>query len=86
LFAEVILDVSCSYQRNFISSADHDLLLIVLTQACVIISAISNETEVPEPAQTCPADGTCEYNMTAEHYLKRNNQETLQFCHKTTQQ
>ena len=34
---------------------------------------------MPEPPQTCPADGTCEYNVSTQHYYKGNNQEPLQF-------
>lgn len=46
------------FKDDFLLSVDQDVV------------AISNETEEPEPAQTCPADGTCEYNMSTEHYQK----------------
>ena len=59
--------------------SSHWFIPYSVTQACVIISAMTNETEVPEPAPTCPADGTCEYNISAHHYQKGNNPEILQF-------
>jgi len=46
------------FKDDFLLSVDQDVV------------AMTNETEVPEPAPTCPADGTCEYNISAQHYQK----------------
>lgn len=38
-----------------------------------VISAVNNETEIPTPAQTCPASGNCEHNVSSENYYKGKN-------------
>jgi len=44
------------FKDDFLLSVDQDVVVI------------SNETEVPETVQTCPADGACEHNESTQHY------------------
>lgn len=55
------------FKDDFLVSVDQDSV------------SVNNETEIPKPAQTCPADGNCEHNVSSENYYKEevNSQVTL---------
>ncbi|XP_069694590.1 inositol 1,4,5-trisphosphate receptor isoform X4 [Periplaneta americana] len=57
------------FKDDFLVSVDQD--------------SVPDETEMPEPTQTCPSDGTCEYNVDSKNYtqdgqVKSNSQESTQ--------
>ncbi|XP_033607946.1 inositol 1,4,5-trisphosphate receptor isoform X2 [Cryptotermes secundus] len=55
------------FKDDFLVSVDQDSV------------SVNNDTEIPKPAQTCPADGNCEHNVSSENFYKEevNSQVTV---------